>query len=112
MRTEALFQNRPFLLLWASEFFLTFGFSTMMTTVSWYVVQKLGELVYLSLVLTAASLPRVIMMVVGGIVADRKQKSVILFAANLSQFLRSGNFRACLSYRSAVSRFFNCFRRF
>ncbi|WP_026074419.1 MFS transporter [Brevibacillus massiliensis] len=83
MKSGSLFQNRPFQLLWASEFCLTFGFSMMMTTVSWYVVRGLGESGYLGIVLAAASLPHVLMMLAGGILADRMRKSFIVVRLEL-----------------------------
>ncbi|MCM3225870.1 MFS transporter [Terribacillus saccharophilus] len=80
---NALFKNKQFSCLLFSELFTVLSFSMYMITVSWYVVDVLHHPQYLGLVMAAASIPRMITMIIGGVLADRIQKSKILFSTQL-----------------------------
>lgn len=54
-----------------------------MITVSWYVVDVLQHPAYLGLIMAAASLPKLVTMLMGGVLAGRIQKSQILFWSQL-----------------------------
>lgn len=79
---KALFTNKQFSCLLFSELFSVLSFSMYMITVSWYVVDVLHHPQYLGLVMAAASIPRMITMIIGGVLADRIQKSKIRSAPN------------------------------
>ncbi|WP_214885391.1 MULTISPECIES: MFS transporter [unclassified Exiguobacterium] len=80
-----LLNNSRFLFTWLSGMTLTLGFSIFFLSVSWLTIDVLEQPALLGIILTAVSLPRVIMMVFGGVFADRFQKSRLLFLTNLGQ---------------------------
>ncbi|WP_200411752.1 MFS transporter [Virgibacillus salexigens] len=80
-----LFNNRIFVLLFASSIFAVVGFSMFLTTTTWYVITDLGSAGTLGLVLIAATVPRILMMAFGGLLADKYKKTTIMFSTNLIQ---------------------------
>ncbi|GAF18205.1 MFS general substrate transporter [Bacillus sp. JCM 19046] len=56
-----------------------------LTTTTWYVVTILGSASSLGLVLIAATVPRLLMMAFGGVLADKYKKTTIMFSTNLIQ---------------------------
>ncbi|MDR6224165.1 MFS transporter [Desmospora profundinema] len=85
MNEGGLFQNRSFWLIWLSSLFATFAFSIFLLAQSWYVVDELGRSASLGVVLMAASIPRVLTMLLGGMLADQVRRTWILFVTNLMQ---------------------------
>lgn len=85
MNQQSLFRNRTFMLLLIAGILAVVGFSMFLTTTTWYVVTVLGSASSLGLVLIAATLPRLLMMVFGGILADKYKKTTIMFSTNLTQ---------------------------
>ncbi len=83
----ALWKNRNFLLLWIADLCSSFGLSIFMFSQSWYVVEVMGLEASLGLVFIASSIPRVVFMVIGGAIADRFNKNLIMF---ISDFTRAG----------------------
>ncbi|QUE86330.1 MFS transporter [Exiguobacterium alkaliphilum] len=82
-----LLQNPRFIFTWLSGMTLTLGFSIFFLSVSWLTIDVLKQPALLGIIMTAVSLPRVVMMVFGGVFADRFQKSRLLFLTNLGQGL-------------------------
>ncbi|PRO65049.1 MFS transporter [Alkalicoccus urumqiensis] len=82
-----LLRNRAFLLVWFSGLTVMLGFSVFFLSVSWFVVDELQQEALLGIVLMAVSIPRVIMMIYGGILADKIKKSLIMFVTNACQVL-------------------------
>ncbi|WP_214762994.1 MFS transporter [Exiguobacterium sp. s146] len=82
-----LLQNLRFVFTWLSGMTLTLGFSIFFLSVSWLTIDVLQQPALLGIIMTAVSLPRVVMMVFGGVFADRFQKSRLLFLTNLGQGL-------------------------
>lgn len=85
MEQSSLFRNRTFVLLLIAGVFAVVGFSMFLTTTTWYVVTILGSASSLGLVLIAATVPRLLMMVFGGVLADKYKKTTIMFSTNLIQ---------------------------
>lgn len=85
MELRSLVKNRRFLFLWMSETFAVLSFSMFLITISWYMVDYLNLPQYMGLVFAAASLPRMVTMMVGGVLADRIQRSKIMFSAGLGE---------------------------
>lgn len=79
----SIIKNRQFNQVLFSEIFAVLSFSMYLITVSWYVVDYLETPQILGLVMAAASIPRMITMFIGGVLADRVQKSQILFITQL-----------------------------
>ncbi|WP_408006658.1 MFS transporter [Pseudalkalibacillus sp. A8] len=84
--SPAIWKNRNFLLLWIAGLCSSFGLSIFMFSQSWYVVEVMNLQASLGLVFIASSIPRVLFMILGGAVADRFNKNVIMF---LSDILRA-----------------------
>jgi MFS family permease len=82
-----LFQNRAFLLVWMSGLTVMLGFSMFFLSVSWFIVDVLEQPAVLGIVLMAVSIPRVAMMIYGGVLADKIRKSFIMFTTNFLQVL-------------------------
>lgn len=81
----SLFKNRSYLLVWVAGLCAMLGFSMFFLSISWFIVDVLQEPAVLGIVLMAMSVPRVIMMIYGGILADKMRKSLIMFVTNLLQ---------------------------
>ncbi|MET3683302.1 MFS family permease [Alkalibacillus flavidus] len=77
--------NKPFLFVWIAGIFAMLGFAMLFLTTSWYVIDVLKRPALVGVVLVMITLPRVIMMVLGGVIADRVKKSHIMFITNLLQ---------------------------
>ncbi|WP_411955250.1 MFS transporter [Alkalibacillus sp. S2W] len=86
--TEApnrLRNNKPFLLVWTAGIFAMLGFAMLFLTTSWFVIDVLERPALVGVVLMMITIPRVIMMILGGVIADRVKKSQIMFITNLLQ---------------------------
>ncbi|WP_042221034.1 MFS transporter [Oceanobacillus manasiensis] len=92
MVNQSLFKNRTYSILLLAGIFAIVGFSMFLTTTTWYVTTTLSA-GSLGLVLIAATVPRLLMMVFGGVIADKYKKSMVMFWTNLLQsFLLFGIF--------------------
>src|SRR5699024_4364467 len=80
-----LIKNRTFVLLFAASIFAVTGFSMFLTTTTWYVITDLNLPSLLGIVLIAITVPRLVMMAYGGVLADNYKKSTIMFGTNLIQ---------------------------
>lgn len=80
-----IFKNRTFLLLFLTSVFAVTGFSMFLTTTTWYVIRSLEMPSMLGWVLIAVTVPRLIMMTYGGVLADNYKKTTIMFGTNLTQ---------------------------
>ncbi|AXF57258.1 MFS transporter [Salicibibacter kimchii] len=85
MQQQPLSRNRIFILLFIAGIFAVIGFSMFLTTVSWYAISELESAAAVGLVLIAATIPRLVMMMFGGVVADKYKKTTIMFTTNLIQ---------------------------
>ncbi|WP_370543275.1 MFS transporter [Geomicrobium sp. JCM 19055] len=70
-----LMRNRTFVLMFIAGIFAVVGFSMFLTTVSWFAVTEMDSAMAVGLVLMAATIPRLVMMVFGGVVADKYKKN-------------------------------------
>src|SRR5699024_2254549 len=80
-----LFRNLTFNLLLIAGIYAGFGFSIFLTTTTWYAVTVMESAGGLGLILIAATIPRLIMMTFGGVLADKYKKTTIMFSTNLIQ---------------------------
>ncbi|MCY8233109.1 MFS transporter [Priestia endophytica] len=85
-----LSKNKKFMFLLGAELFSVLGYSMFLLTISWYVVDQLKQPQYMGLLLAIASLPRMFTMIVGGVMADRIQKSKILFSTGIAKTIIIG----------------------
>ncbi|NJP37521.1 MFS transporter [Alkalicoccus luteus] len=85
MEQKTLWRNRAFFL-----YFLTFlasglSVSFFLFAVNWYVVDSLGLEAMLGLVFFASSVPRLVFMLIGGALADRVNRAVIMLVSDLTK---------------------------
>ncbi|MBM5571278.1 MULTISPECIES: MFS transporter [Deefgea] len=77
-QTPTLFSNRNFGLLWLASIIGNFALAIAMMAETWYVVKTLGAKEQLGWVMIAGSVPRIALMAVGGVLADRMSRSRII----------------------------------
>ncbi|MGL6041565.1 MAG: MFS transporter, partial [Deefgea sp.] len=87
-QTPTLFRNRNFGLLWLASIIGNFALAIAMMAETWYVVKTLGAKEQLGWVMIAGSVPRIALMAVGGVLADRMSRSrIILISLGLRVLL-------------------------
>ncbi len=84
----SVFKNRNFLFLFTGAFFSAPGYYVYLIGVEWLMLSITGNRSLFGFLFLAASVPRLLFMTTGGIIADRFNKRTILFLSDLS--------RACL----------------
>ncbi|ERN54093.1 MFS transporter [Alkalihalophilus marmarensis] len=82
---KTLFENRQFLLIFIGGFLALIGFSTFFTTTTWFAITELGSASSLGIVLVSITVPRILMMAFGGIIADKFKKTSIMFTTSFIQ---------------------------
>ncbi|WP_210608056.1 MFS transporter [Priestia flexa] len=87
MNPPTLFKNYSFIFVWLATAFSTVGFSMYTITVSWHLSNNLGLAAAVGIVLTTAAIPRVVVMILGGVLADKYQKSKVMFVTHVFQSL-------------------------
>ncbi|GGP22839.1 MFS transporter [Silvimonas iriomotensis] len=87
-QVSSLFRNRNFLLLWLSSIFGNLALAIATLSETWYVVKTLGVKEQLGFVMIAGSVPRIVLMAFGGVLADRmKRTRIIRFSLTTRVFL-------------------------
>ena len=82
-----LLRNRSFRALWLASTCSFLALSTYLFAEQWYILRVLKLDAYLGLVLMLTLLPRIFLMVFGGVIADRFNKSIILRYSSLLRFI-------------------------
>jgi MFS family permease len=82
---RSLFRNRPFVFLFTGSFLAIIGFSMFFMTTTWFVISDLGSAGSLGIILIATTVPRVLMMAFGGVLADKFKKTTIMFSTSSIQ---------------------------
>lgn len=86
-RTEnenhAFFRNRSFLSLWLASTCSFLALSTYLFAEQWYILRVLQQEAYLGIVLMLTLLPRIFLMLIGGVIADRFKKAMIMRFSSL-----------------------------
>lgn len=80
-----LMKNHHFLFLWLASLCSGFALPMYLLAEQWYVVKGLQLQAYLGWVMMATTLPRVILMLFGGVVADRFSQSKVMLTTNLAR---------------------------
>lgn len=80
-KTSSVFHDVNFLRLWFASVISSFGDSAYFILLGWFVISVTGSPLALGTALTAASIPRLIFMLVGGVAADRINRKVILMTS-------------------------------
>lgn len=81
-----LLRNRSFRELWLASTCSFLALSTYLFAEQWYILRVLKLDAYLGLVLMLTLLPRIFLMVMGGVIADQFKKSIILRYSSLLRF--------------------------
>ncbi|PEF72466.1 multidrug ABC transporter permease [Bacillus pseudomycoides] len=83
----SVFKNRAFLFLWLSSTSSFLALSTYLFAEQWYVIRSLGQESALGIVMMVTLIPRVLLMTVGGVWADRFKRSKIMLVSSFTRFL-------------------------
>ncbi len=78
LQALALFRNRNFALAWISTIFEHMALAIALLSETWYVVDTLHMKAQLGWVMIASTVPRIVLMAIGGVLADRYPKTRIL----------------------------------
>ncbi|WP_187360088.1 MFS transporter [Chitinolyticbacter meiyuanensis] len=73
-----LLRNRNFFLIWLASIIGNLALAIAMLAETWYVVKTLGVKEDLGFVMIAGSVPRIALMAVGGVIADRMKRGRII----------------------------------
>lgn len=76
-----------FIYLWVASMFSSLSISMYVTVEQWYVVNYLQAKSSLGIILIATTLPRVSLMFIGGIMADKYGRSRVIFLSLFTRFL-------------------------
>ena len=82
---QSLLRNRPFIFLFIGSFLAIIGFSMFFMTTTWFVISDLGSASSLGIILIAITVPRILMMAFGGVLADKFKKTTIMFSTSSIQ---------------------------
>lgn len=83
----SLFKNRAFLFLWLSSTSSFLALSIYLFAEQWYVIRALGQESALGIVMMVTLIPRVLLMTVGGVWADRFKRSKIMLVSSFTRCL-------------------------
>ncbi|SDZ68235.1 Sugar phosphate permease [Evansella caseinilytica] len=84
-KESSVFKEWRFVLLFATTAVSSFSVSFFMISTNWYVVNYLGLEAMLGFVMFASSVPRLIFMLLGGVIADRMSKPWIMFISDFTK---------------------------
>ncbi|MBM7837058.1 putative MFS family arabinose efflux permease [Alkalihalobacillus xiaoxiensis] len=82
---KPILKNRAFIFLFLASFLAIIGFSMFFMTTTWFVISELGSASSLGIILIAVSVPRVLMMAFGVVIADKYKKTTIMFSTSFIQ---------------------------
>jgi MFS family permease len=74
-----------FIYLWLASIFSSLSISMYLTIEQWYVVHYLNLKSSLGIILMGTTIPRVLLMIVGGVIADKYRRSKIIFFSLLTR---------------------------
>lgn len=80
---QSLIANKKFLYLWIASVFSSITLSMYLVVEEWYVVRALDLGKSLGWVMIATTVPRILFMSIGGVIADRFSRSTILFLSDI-----------------------------
>lgn len=99
---KRLLRHKNFLLLWVAGFFNGLALSIFLFSESWYVVKVLDREAAIGLILMAGTLPRLMLMLVGGVLADRLSRVLIMQISLLIRTLLLGGLALIMWSESAT----------
>ncbi|PEE35256.1 MFS transporter [Bacillus pseudomycoides] len=90
IKGTSLVKERSFVLLWIGTFFTGLSFSMFYFAEAWYVVKKLNLESSLGIIYIAGATPRIIFMLLGGVLADKVSQSKVMFFSDFTKSLIVG----------------------
>lgn len=82
-KKSPLLRNREFMLIYLSSFFTSMAFSAYLMAESWYIVDHLKLGTFLGVVMMLTAVPRLLFMIIGGVMADRHSSTKIMIVSLL-----------------------------
>jgi MFS family permease len=79
------FKHRVFTLLWIGQTISRLGDRIYSIALAWWVLEKTHSAITMSVVLIASSLPSLVFMLIGGVVADRVPRLAIMLVSDLTR---------------------------
>jgi MFS family permease len=83
-------RSRPFALLWTGQTVSMLGDGAFSVALAWQVVLLTGSAAAMSAVLVAEAMPRLLFMLVGGVLADRLPRRLLLLVSDAGRALAVG----------------------
>ena len=77
--------SRPFALLWTGQAISSLGDGAFMTAVAWQVLMLTGSATAMGLILIAQTLPMILFLLLGGVVADRFPRKQVMLLSDASR---------------------------
>ncbi|MBU9714363.1 MFS transporter [Evansella tamaricis] len=84
-KTPSVFKEYRFVLLFLTLLVSSFSVSFFSLATNWYVVNFLGLEAMLGIVMFASSVPRLVFMLIGGVIADRVSKAWVMFISDFTK---------------------------
>jgi MFS family permease len=87
LRFARAFHSRPFALLWAGQTVSVIGDAVFNIAITWEVLLLTGSATAMSLVLLAQWIPRILFLLLGGVIADRVSRRLLMLCADAGRGL-------------------------
>ena len=94
-------RSRPFALLWLGQTISTLGDGAYLTALAWQVLVLTGSGAAMGIVLIATSIPRLLFLLLGGVIADRLPRRLVMLWADAGRAIAVGAI-AVLSYTNTL----------
>jgi MFS family permease len=101
LRFARALHSRPFALLWLGQTISTLGDGAYLTALAWQVLILTGSGAAMGVVLIATAVPRVVFLLLGGVIADRLPRRLVMLWADAGRAVAVGAI-AVLSYTNTL----------
>jgi len=102
VRFARALQSRPFALLWSGQTISALGDGAYTRALAWQALLLTHSSAALAAIVTATIVPRLIFLLIGGLVADRLPRRMVLFCADAGRALAVGAI-AALSWSNSLA---------
>jgi DHA3 family tetracycline resistance protein-like MFS transporter len=90
LRFARALRSRPFAWLWVGQTISSLGNGAFYTAIAWQVLVLTGSATAMGAVLVAQSVPRLLFMLMGGVLADRLPRRLVLLVSDVARALAVG----------------------
>ncbi|HEX3272127.1 MAG TPA: MFS transporter, partial [Ktedonobacterales bacterium] len=90
LRFARALRSRPFALLWLGQTISTLGDGAYLTALAWQVLILTGSGAAMGIVLIATSVPRLLFLLLGGVIADRLPRRLVMLWADAGRAVAVG----------------------